>query len=82
MKYSIRFSEKELELIKAYANQLGQSVSQVVREAILEKIEDANDMMIYDEALKAYQAHPKSYSLEATKKKLNMHTFKEKERIN
>ena len=71
MAFSIRVNEKESELIKNYAEINGKSVSEVLREAILEKIEDEFDIFIYDEALKVYEENPKSYSLEEAKKLLD-----------
>ena len=71
MAFSIRVNEKESELIKNYAKINGKTVSEVLRDAILEKIEDEFDSFIYDEALKGYEENPNSYSLEEAKKLLD-----------
>ena len=48
---AIRFADEEKSWIQSYADFQGKSFSDVVREAILEKIEDEADLHAYDEAL-------------------------------
>ena len=48
---AIRFAPEEREWIQAYADFEGKSFSEVVREAILERIEDAADVEAYNQAL-------------------------------
>lgn len=71
MSISIRMNEKETELIKKFAEINGQSVSEVVRNAIFEKIEDEFDIHIYEQALSEYEKNPVDYSLEDVKKMLD-----------
>lgn len=47
----IRFDEGEKEWIQSYADVLGISFSEFVRNAALEKVEDAADIEAYNEAL-------------------------------
>lgn len=47
----IRFDEGEKEWIQSYADVLGISFSEFVRNAALEKVEDAVDIKVYNEAL-------------------------------
>lgn len=47
----IRFDEGEKEWIQSYADVLGISFSEFVRNATLEKVEDAADIKAYNEAL-------------------------------
>ena len=47
----IRFDEGEKERIQSYADVLGISFSEFVRNAALEKVEDAADIKAYNEAL-------------------------------
>lgn len=47
----IRFDEGEKEWIQSYADVLGISFSEFVRNAALEKVEDAADIKAYNEAL-------------------------------
>lgn len=67
MALSIRVNEKELELIKKYAKLNGSNVSEVMRKAILEKIEDEFDIFLYEKAFKAYEKDAKTYTLEEAK---------------
>jgi RHH-type transcriptional regulator, rel operon repressor / antitoxin RelB len=64
---SIRMNDKELEIIKKYAELNGTTVSEVMRKAILEKIEDEFDIFIYEKANKAYEQNPKTYTIEEAK---------------
>lgn len=48
---AIRFDDGEEELIRSYAGVVGMSFSEFVRSAALEKVEDAVDIEVYDEAL-------------------------------
>lgn len=72
MSISIRVNKKESELIKKYAELNDKTVSEVMRHAILEKIEDEFDIFIYEKALKEYELNPKCYSIEEAKKILDI----------
>lgn len=48
---AIRFAPEEREWIQSYADFRGMSFSEAVREAILEKVEDAADLDAYNAAL-------------------------------
>ena len=67
MSVSIRMNDKELELIRKYAELNGTTVSEVMRKAILEKIEDEFDIFLYEKANKAYEQNPKTYTIEEAK---------------
>ena len=51
MSISLRVTEEEMAVIKSYADLHGTTVSDAVRGAILEKIEDEFDIKIFDEAM-------------------------------
>lgn len=72
MTISVRLSEKDTELIKAYADMNNISISDLVRKAILEKIEDEYDLKCYYEALKEYKENPKTYTLDEVEKELEI----------
>jgi RHH-type transcriptional regulator, rel operon repressor / antitoxin RelB len=72
MSISIRMNEKELELIKKYAELNGTSVSEVMRKAILEKIEDEFDIFLYEKAFKSYEQNSRTYTLEEAKSLLGI----------
>ena len=48
---AIRFEEEEKDWIQSYASVLGMSFSEFVRNAALDKIEEAADIKAYNEAL-------------------------------
>jgi len=62
MSISLRVNEHELSVIKSYANLRSMTVSNVVREAILEKIEDEFDIKIYTKAMNKHWKDPITYT--------------------
>lgn len=72
MTISVRLSDKDTELIKAYAKMNNISLSDLVRTAILEKIEDEYDLKCYYEALKEYKENPVTYTHEEVAKILDL----------
>lgn len=68
MTISVRLNDKDTELIKAYAKMNGISLSDLVRKAIIEKIEDEYDLRCYYEALEEYKNNSKTYNHEDVKK--------------
>ena len=64
MTISVRLNEKDTELIKAYAKLNNISLSELVRNAILEKIEDEYDLKAYEKAMKEYKKNPVTYNHE------------------
>lgn len=70
---SLRVGEEEQELIEAYAKLQGVSVSELLRRAILEKIEEEFDVTLYDKAYKAYEeSGRKTYTVEEARKELGL----------
>ena len=51
MTISVRLSDKDTELIKAYADMNNISLSDLIRNAVLEKIEDEYDLECYKKAI-------------------------------
>lgn len=72
MTISVRLSEKDTELIKAYAEMNNISLSDLVRNALLEKIEDEFDLKCYEKAIEEYKKNPKTYTMEEVKKELGL----------
>ncbi len=72
MSISIRVNKKESELIKKYAELNGKTVSEVMRQAILEKIEDEFDIFLYKNALKESEENTRTYTIEEAKKLLDI----------
>ena len=64
---SIRMSEEERKLAEAYAKLNGMTLSEAIKRAFFEKIEDEYDVALATEALKEHENHPQTYSLDEIK---------------
>ncbi len=72
MTISVRLNEKDTELIKAYAKINNISLSDLIRTAVLEKIEDEYDLECYNKAIREFKENPKTYTLEEIKEDLGL----------
>ncbi len=72
MTISVRLSDKDTELIKAYAEMNNISLSDLVRNAVMEKIEDEYDLECYKKAMKEYKKNPKTYTMDEVKEELGL----------
>lgn len=72
MTISVRLNNKDTELIKAYAEINNISLSDLIRNAVLEKIEDEYDLECYKKAMKEYKKNPKTYTMGEIKKELDL----------
>ncbi len=72
MEISLRFNEEETLLIKSYARQKNMSVSELIRQTVLEKIEDEFDLEIYEKSIAEYKANPVVYPHEKVKAMLEI----------
>jgi stalled ribosome rescue protein Dom34 len=68
---SLRLSDTDKKFIKDYAALKGKSVSEIVRNAVLEKIEDEIDLIAYDRAMAEYLADPVTYTLDEVERMLS-----------
>ena len=72
MSVSVRFSDSELNLIKAYVGMHNMTVSDFIRQSTIEKIEDEFDLKAYHKAMNAYKKDPTTYSHEEMRKILEL----------
>ena len=72
MSISLRVNEEEMTIIKSYADLCGVTVSDVVRGAILEKIEDEFDIKIFDKAIQKRNKGRKTYTHDEVLKELGL----------
>ena len=72
MSVSIRLNDEEAKLIKIYCTLHNISVSDLFRQAVIEKIEDEFDLKCYEEAMKKYEKDPATFSLEEVEKELGL----------
>ena len=68
MVVSIRMTNEEKELADAYAKISGLSLSEAIKRAYFEKIEDEYDIALADKALREFEKDPTIYSLDEVKK--------------
>ena len=64
MTISVRLSEEDTKLIKAYAEMNNTTLSDLIRNAIIEKIEDEYDLKCYEKAIEEYKKNPVTYTHE------------------
>ena len=64
MTISVRLSDKDMELIKTYAKLNNISLSDLIRSAVMEKIEDEYDLECYNKAIEEYKKNPVTYTHE------------------
>ena len=73
MSYSIRFTEKERKLADSYAKLHGISLSEALKSALFEKIEDEYDLAIAEEAHNEYvKSGMKSRPIEELYKEIDL----------
>lgn len=71
MTFSLRVNEKEAQLITNYAKLKKQTVSELMRTAIIEKIEDEIDLAAYDEAMAEHLKNPQAHTFDEVWKMIN-----------
>ena len=72
MTISLRLNTADAELVKAYAEMNGISVSELLRRSVMERIEDEFDLKAYEEAMAEYRKNPVTYSLEEVIEELDL----------
>ncbi|MDO5689405.1 MAG: DUF6290 family protein [Tissierellia bacterium] len=72
MAISARLSKQEEELIRNYAKLNNISVSELVRQSVLSRIEDEYDLKVYEEAIEEFNKNPKTYNLDEVKEMLEI----------
>lgn len=68
---SLRLDSEEDRLIKEYAKANNISVSALIRDSVLEKIEDEIDLDLYNQAMKEHKENPQNISFEDMLKELS-----------
>lgn len=72
MSISIRLNEQENEMIKTFAKINNMSVSEFIRKAVMERIEDEIDLQDYQKAMADFKNNPVTYSMEEVAKELGL----------
>lgn len=72
MALSLRLSEEETNLIKNCAKHKNTTVSQLIRDSVIQRIEDEYDLYAYKKAMAAYKKNPVTYSQQEVAKMLDL----------
>ena len=72
MTISLRLSEEDTLLIKKYAELNKLSVSELIRQTLMERIETEYDLESFEKAMAEYKSNPVTYSLDDVEKELGL----------
>ena len=72
MTISVRLNNEDTELFKKYAEMHNMSLSDLIRNAVLEKIEDEYDLKCYEKAIEEHKKNPVTYSHDEVVKMLEL----------
>lgn len=72
MAISLRLTDEETTLIKKYADLKKMTVSDLIRQTMLERIEDEYDLTAFRKAIDDHESNPITYSHDDTKKMLEL----------
>jgi len=72
MTISLRLSEQDAMLFKKYAELNNITVSELVRQSVMERIEDELDLQAYEKAMQEYKANPVTYSHDEVRRMLEL----------
>ena len=72
MNISIRLSQEDSELIKSFAKLHGVTVSELMRQSVMERIEDEYDLKAYQKAMENFRKDPTTYSLDEVERELGL----------
>ena len=69
---SLRLNDADSALIKKYAEISGISISELVRQFVMERIEDELDLRAYEKAMAEYRADPVTYTQDEVERELGL----------
>ncbi len=72
MAISVRLSDADDKLIKQYAMLHNISVSELFRQAVMERIENEYDLSAYNVAMEEFKKDPVTYSLDEVERELGL----------
>lgn len=72
MTISLRLSEEDSLLIKKYAEINSLSVSELIRQSVMERIEAEYDLEMCNKAMEEYKSNPVTYSLDEVERELSL----------
>ncbi len=72
MTISLRLNNEDAMLFKNYAQMNGITISELIRQSVIERIEDEYDLEAYEKAIIEYKANLKTYSLDEVEDELGL----------
>ena len=72
MTISLRLSDEDTLLIKKYAELNRLSVSDLIRQTVMERIETEYDLEMFDKAMTEYKRNPITHSLDDVERELGL----------
>lgn len=72
MTISLRLSDEDTMLIRKYAEINKLSVSDLIRQSVMERIETEYDLEMFNKAIAEYKANPETYSLDEVERELGI----------
>lgn len=72
MTISLRLTEQEAMLFKKYAEFKNISMSELIRQAVMERIEDELDLRAFESAMEEYKADPVTYTHDEVRRMLDV----------
>ena len=72
MTISLRLSDEDTLLIKKYAELNRLSVSDLIRQTVMERIENEYDLEMFNKAMAEYKNNPTTFTLDEVEKELGL----------
>ena len=73
MKFEVDFNDEDTLIVEKYMKDTNMTISEVARQAILEKIfQDDDDLYAYEQAIKEYRENPTTITLAQYRAKLGL----------
>ena len=72
MAISLELSEEDVALFRKHADLHNISLSEFIRNAVFERIEDEYDLKVYEEALEEFKKDPTTYTLDEIKERFKI----------
>ena len=72
MAISLRLSEEDTKLVKTYAELNGISVSELIRQSVMDRIEEEYDLKAYNQAMKEFEKDQTTYTLDEVEEELGL----------
>jgi len=72
MTISLRLNDEDTQLIKNYAKLNNISVSDLIRQTVIERIENEYDLELFSKAMLEYKENPVTYSLDEVERELGL----------